>query len=101
MLTRNAYVFARAILHKELYGKLEQHLAQYELSYPFYDEKLNRETSLFAVTVETQIPKETIVKGTIDSIPFAINWITPELKGLSMNKYTAYYNAIQSFPKEL
>lgn len=101
MLTRNAYVFARTLLHKELYSNLEQHLFQYGLSYPFYYERTDREVTLFNIAIETQLSKDSLVKGTIDGIPFIINWIPSELRVLSTSEYLAYSNAMKSFPKEL
>ena len=101
MLTRNAYVFTRALLHKELYSNLEQHLFQYGLSYPFYYERTDREVTLFNIAIETQLSKDSLVKGTIDGIPFIIDWIPTELKVLSTNEYLDYSNAMKSFPKEL
>lgn len=101
MLTRNAYVFARALLHKELYSNLEQHLFQYGLSYPFYYEKSDREVTLFNIAIETQLSKDSLVKGTIDGIPFIIDWIPSELRVLSTSEYLDYSGAMKSFPKEL
>ena len=101
MLTRNAYVFTRALLHKELYSNLEQHLFQYGLSYPFYYERTDRKVTLFNIAIETQLSKDSLVKGTIDGIPFIIDWIPTELKVLSTNEYLDYSNAMKSFPKEL
>ena len=101
MLTRNAYVFTRTLLHKELYSNLEQHLFQYGLSYPFYYERTDREVTLFNIAIETQLSKDSLVKGTIDGIPFIIDWIPIELKVLSTSEYLAYSDAMKSFPKEL
>lgn len=101
ILTENAYVFAKALLHKELYAKLEQHLFQYGLSYPFYYERTDRKVTLFNIAIETQLSKDSLVKGTIDGIPFIIDWIPTELKVLSTNEYLDYSNAMKSFPKEL
>lgn len=101
ILTENAYVFAKALLHKELYAKLEQHLLQYNLSYPFYYEKMDRKEILFNIAMEKQLSKESLVKGTIDGIPFIIDWIPIELKVLSTSEYLAYSDAMKSFPKEL
>ena len=100
-LTENAYVFARALLHKELYSNLEQHLFQYGLSYPFYYERTDRKVTLFSIAIETQLSKDSLVKGTIDSIPFAIDWIPSEIRTLSTSEYMSYCNAIKFFPKEL
>lgn len=101
MLTRNAYVFAKAVLHKELYGKLEQHLAQYGLSYPFYYEKTDREVNLFDIAVETQPTEKPVVKGTIDNILFTITWMSTGIRMLSNDDYLFYSDAMKSFPKEL
>ena len=101
MLTRNAYVFTRALLHKELYSNLEQHLFQYGLSYPFYYERTDRKVTLFNIAIETQLSKDSLVKGTIDGIPFIIDWIPSELRVLSTSEYLDYSGAMKSFPKEL
>lgn len=101
ILAENAYVFAKALLHKELYAKLEQHLFQYDLSYPFYYERTGRQVNLFNIAMETQLSKDSLVKGTIDSISFAIDWIPSEIRTLSTSEYMSYCTAMKYFPKEL
>ena len=101
MLTRNAYVFTRALLYKELYFNLEHHLFQYGLSYPFYYERTDRQVNLFNIAIETQLSKDSLIKGTIDGIPFIIDWIPSELRVLSTSEYLDYSGAMKSFPKEL
>lgn len=101
ILAENAYVFSKALLHKELYDKLEHHLLERGLSYPFSYEKTGRQVNLFNIAIEKQLSKDSLVKGTIDGIPFIIDWIPTELKVLSTNEYLDYSNAMKSFPKEL
>lgn len=98
-LTENAYVFARALLYKELYSKLEQHLFQYELSYPFYNDKLDKREYLFDIRIESPVLNP-IAMGTIDGIPFYIDWLSTA-KRLPVSTTDPYRKAMESFPKEL
>lgn len=101
ILAENAYVFSKALLHKELYDKLEHHLLERGLSYPFSYEKTGRQVNLFNIAIEKQLSKDSLVKGTIDGIPFIIDWIPSELRVLSTDEYMSYSNAMNFFPKEL
>ena len=101
ILAENIYIFSKALLHKELYDKLEHHLLERDLSYPFSYEKTGRQVNLFNIAIETQLSKDSLVKGTIDGIPFIIDWIPSELRVLSTSEYLDYSGAMKSFPKEL
>lgn len=66
-----------------------------------YYERTDREVTLFNIAIETQLSKDSLVKGTIDDIPFAIDWIPSEIRTLSTSEYMSYCNAMKYFPKEL
>lgn len=99
MLTKSAYSVSKALLLKELYSKIEQHLFGYCLSYPLYDDKLDRREYLFDVHIETHLAAS-ITSGTIDGIYFSIGWLSTADRLLA-SVIDPYRKAMESFPKEL
>ena len=99
MLTKSAYSVSKALLLKELYSKIEQHLFGYCLSYPLYDDKLDRREYLFDVRIETHLAAS-ITSGTIDGIYFSIGWLSTADRLLA-SVTDPYRKAMESFPKEL
>lgn len=99
LLTKSAYNIARALLLKEIYPKIRDYLFQHKLLYPLYNDTLDRDEYLFDIKMKSPVPNP-IANGTIDGIPFYIDWLSTA-KRLPSSTTDPYRKAMESFPKEL